>query len=86
MPQYEVFIRSSEQAQNLSQVAEKYPFDIWIHGQAGQVDAKSLLGLMLLTIENNVRLVVSDDVDTKAFEEDIEEFRMFPKIKSTSAS
>ena len=86
MPQYEVLIRSSEQAQKLSQVAEKYPFDIWIHGQSGQADAKSLLGLMLLTIENDVRLVIDDNVDTRAFEEEIEEFRMFPKKKTTSAS
>ena len=86
MPQYEILIRSSEQAQRLSQVAEKYPFDVWIHGQSGHTDAKSLLGLMLMTIENDVRLVVNDNVDTSAFEEEIEQFRMFPKIKCASAS
>jgi phosphotransferase system HPr-like phosphotransfer protein len=60
------------QAQKLNKNAEKYPFDIWI--QSGHADAKSLLGLMLLTIENDVRLVIGDGVDTKALEEEIDEF------------
>jgi len=78
MAHYSILIRSSEQAQKLSKIAEKYPFDIWIHGQSGRADAKSLLGLMLLTIENDVKLVIDDDVDSRAFEEDIAEFRAYP--------
>ena len=73
---YDIMIRSSDQALKLSKIAEKYSFDIWIHGKAGQADAKSLLGLMLLTIENDVRLVVPDDADTEALEKEIEEFRV----------
>jgi phosphotransferase system HPr-like phosphotransfer protein len=69
-------IHSSTQAQKLSKIAEKYTFDIWIHGKSGHADAKSLLGLMLLTIENDVRLVVPDGVDTAEFEKEIEEFRV----------
>jgi len=60
----------------LSKIAEKHSFDIWIHGKSGQADAKSLLGLMLLTIENDVQLVVPDDADTRDLERDIEEFRV----------
>jgi len=71
-------IKSSAQAQRLSKIAEKYPFDIWIHGRSGQADAKSLLGLMLLTIENDVELVVPDNVDTEKLEREIEEFRVAP--------
>ena len=73
---YDIMIRTSDQALKLSKVAEKYSFDIWIHGKSGQADAKSLLGLMLLTIENDVKLVISDDVDTAAIEKEIEEFRV----------
>ena len=69
-------IRTSEQAQQLNKIAEKYPFDIWVHGRSGQADAKSMLGLMLLTIEDDVRIVVKDDVDTAELEKDIEEFRI----------
>jgi len=87
MAHYDILIRSSVQAQKLSKIAEKYSFDIWIHGQSGIADAKSLLGLMLLTIENDVKLVVDDGVDTKAFEEEIEEFRNYPdKSDNSSAS
>jgi len=74
--EYSILIHSSQQAQKLSRIAEKYPFDIWIHGKTGQADAKSMLGLMLLTIENDVKLVVGDDVDTEALEKEIEEFRV----------
>lgn len=72
--EYNIRIKSSEQAQKLNIIAEKYAFDIWIHGKSGQADAKSLLGLMLLTIENDVQLVVADDVDTKELEKEIDEF------------
>jgi phosphotransferase system HPr-like phosphotransfer protein len=78
MTEYRIFIHSSAEAQKLNKIAEKYPFDIWIHGQSGHADAKSLLGLMLLTIENDVKLVVNSDVDTEAFEREIEEFMDLP--------
>ena len=71
-----IMIKSSAQAQQLSKIAEKYAFDIWILGKQGQADAKSLLGLMLLTIENDVQLVVPDGVDSSALEAEIEEFRV----------
>jgi len=71
---YDIMIRSSDQAHRLSKIAEKYSFDIWIHGKSGQADAKSLLGLMLLTIENDVKLVTPEGVDIGALEKEIEEF------------
>jgi len=74
--QCDIRIKSSEQALKFSKIAEKYSFDIWIHGESGQADAKSMLGLMLLTIENDVRLVIPDDVDTTELEKEIEEFRV----------
>ena len=73
---YNILIKSSKQAMMLSKIAEKYSFDVWIHGKSGHADAKSLLGTMLLTIENDVRIVVPDGVDTGEFENDIEEFRV----------
>jgi len=73
---YNIRIRSSDQALKLSKIAEKYAFDIWIQGKTGRADAKSLLGLMLLTIENDVQLLVPEDVDVIALEQEIEEFRV----------
>ena len=71
---FNIKIASSEDAQKLNKIAEKYPFDIWVHGKSGNADAKSLLGLMLLTIETDLKLVVEDEHDTKMFEKDIERF------------
>lgn len=71
---FNIKITSSEDAKKLNRIAEKYPFDIWIHGQTGSADAKSLLGMMLLTIETNLKLVIDDENDTKALEKDIEDF------------
>jgi len=67
-------ITTSEQALRLNRIAEKYPYDIWVHARSGQADAKSTLGIMLLTIENDVKLVTSDDADTAELEKEIEEF------------
>ena len=67
-------IVTSDQAQKLNRIAERYQYDIWVQGKSGQADAKSMLGLMLLTIENEVNLVVKDGIDTRALEKDIAEF------------
>ena len=67
-------IMTSDQAQKLNRIAERYQYDIWVQGKSGQADAKSMLGLMLLTIENEVNLVVKDGIDTRALEKDIAEF------------
>jgi len=68
-------ITSTDQALKLNRIAEKYPFDIWVHGRSGQADAKSTLGIMLLTIEDDVRMVTDGDVDTTELEKEIEEFK-----------
>jgi len=68
-------ITTSEQAKRLNRIAEQYPYEIWVHGRSGQADAKSMLGLMLLTIEDDVRLVVDDSIDTSELENDIEDLK-----------
>ncbi|NLB29374.1 MAG: HPr family phosphocarrier protein [Clostridiales bacterium] len=71
---YNIRITSSADAQRLNAIAQKYPFDIFVHGVQGHADAKSMLGLMLFTIENDLKLVIEDEVDAKRFEKDIKEF------------
>ena len=73
---FQIKVTSAEQAQKLNRIAEKYPYDIWVHGKNGQADAKSMLGLVLLTIEDDIRIVVQDSIDTRALEKDIAEFRV----------
>lgn len=59
---YNIKINSPEEAQKLNRVAEQCPFEVWIHGKSGQADAKSALGLMLLSLESDLKLVVEDEV------------------------
>ena len=73
---YDVKISTTEQAQKLNAIAQQYPFEIWVHGKSGYADAKSLLGLMLFTIESDLKIVIEDDIDVKRFEKDISEFRV----------
>ena len=68
-------ITTSEQAKRLNRIAEQYPYEIWVHARSGQADAKSMLSLMLLTIEDDVRLVVDDSIDTSDLENDIEDLK-----------
>ncbi|MDR3209639.1 MAG: HPr family phosphocarrier protein [Oscillospiraceae bacterium] len=71
---FDIKIRNSADAQELNRIANQYPFDIWVHGVSGQADAKSILGLILFTLESDVKLVVPDGVDTKQFEQDMKEY------------
>ena len=71
---YNIRIQSPEHAQKLNRIAEKYPYEIWIHGKSGYADAKSLLGLMLLTLESELKLVVGDEIDAKALVKDLEDY------------
>ena len=71
---FTIRIPSPADAQKLNKIAESYPYDIWLHGKSGTADAKSLLGVMLMTLENEVKLVVEDNVDAKPLVKDITEY------------
>ena len=71
---FNIKIANSEEAQKLNAIASKYVCDIWVHGKQGQADAKSLLGLMLMTMENEVKLVVEDTAVEKMVKKDFAEF------------
>jgi phosphotransferase system HPr-like phosphotransfer protein len=71
---YNIKIKSPEDAQKINRIAEKFPYEIWIHGKSGCADAKSMLGLMLLTLESDLRLVVDDNIDVKELLKELEDF------------
>ena len=71
---FNIVINSSAEAQQLNQIATQFPFDIQVESKNGWADIKSLLGTMLLTMEDDLKLVVSDDVDYRALEAKIEPF------------
>lgn len=59
-------VKNTEDIQKINQIVSHYGFDIWIHGKSGMVDAKSLLGMFLLSLNEPLKLVVEDDVDASA--------------------
>ena len=71
---FKIKIESSAEAQQLNAIATQFPFDIQVESKNGWADVKSLLGTMLLTMEDDLKLVVSDDVDYRALEAKIEAF------------
>ena len=71
---FNITIKDAADAQKFNAIATTYPGDIWVHGVQGQADAKSLLGLMLMTMENNVKLVCDDDTDEKIVRKEFADF------------
>ena len=56
-------VKNSEDIQTINSIVTEFPFDIWIHGKSGMVDAKSLLGMFLLSLNEPLELVIEDDED-----------------------
>ncbi len=63
-------IKRIEDIENINRIVSRYPFDIWIHGKSGMADAKSILGMFILKLDEPLSIVVPDDEDTgKRFKE-----------------
>ena len=58
-------VKNTEDIQKINKIVTKFPFDVWIHGKSGMVDAKSLLGMFLLSLNEPLRLVIEADIDAK---------------------
>ncbi len=67
-------VKNTEDIQKINQIVTRYGFDIWIHGKSGMVDAKSLLGMFLLSLNEPLQLVVEDDIDASALLKDLAEY------------
>lgn len=67
-------VKNTEDIQKINQIVSNYGFDIWIHGKSGMVDAKSLLGMFLLSLNEPLKLVVEDDIDTTALFKDLADY------------
>ena len=50
-------VKNTEDIQKINKIVTQFPFDVWIHGKSGMVDAKSLLGMFLLS------LIIEDDIE-----------------------
>ncbi len=58
-------VKNIAHIQQINQVVSKYPFDIWIHSKSGMVDAKSILGIFALSLNEELFIVTDDDVDPR---------------------
>ena len=67
-------VKNTEDIQQINRIVSKYSYDIWIFGKSGQVDAKSLLGMFLLSLNEPLQLVVEDDIDPTALFKDLEDY------------
>ena len=70
-------VKNTEDIQKINAIVTRYGYDIWIHGKSGMVDAKSLLGMFLLSLNEPLKLVTEDDVDTTALYKDLAAFLDF---------
>lgn len=65
-----ITINNIADIQAINSIIIKYPFDIWIHSENGMVDAKSILGIFILSLNETMYMVIDDHVDpSKLFKE-----------------
>ena len=67
-------VKNIENIQRINQVVSQYPFDIWIHSKSGMVDAKSILGIFALSLNEELFLVTNDDVDVHSLYAELAEY------------
>ena len=69
-----ISIKDMNQVTKINQIVCRYPYDIWIHGKSGMVDAKSILGIFALRIDEDLYLVTEDDIDTRLLYKELENY------------
>ncbi len=67
-------IKKIEDIEKINRIVSQYSFDIWIHGKSGMADAKSILGMFILKLDEPLTLVVPDDVDTSKLFKELDEY------------
>lgn len=66
----EIKVKDMKDIQKINHVVSQYAFDVWIHSDSGMVDAKSILGLFILSLNEPMYLVIDDDADpTRLFKD-----------------
>lgn len=67
-------LKNINDIQKINQIVSKYPFDIWIHSKSGMVDAKSVLGIFALSLNEDLNIVVEDEIDTSKLFKELEDY------------
>ena len=53
-------IHEADDIVKINRIVSQYAYDIWIHSKSGMVDAKSLLGMFILSLKEDMFVVVED--------------------------
>ena len=48
--------------QKRNYIVIQYPFDVWIHSDSGMVDAKSILDLFTLSLNESIHIFLHDEI------------------------
>ena len=59
-------IKTKEQAEKISDLASKVPYEVWLSTNTVMLDARSLLGILSL-VGKRASVVGEDDVDPRSF-------------------
>lgn len=63
--------------QKINHIVTQYPFDVWIHSDSGMVDAKSILGLFILGLNEPMYMVIDDENDPTRLFKDLKDYITF---------
>ena len=67
-------IHEADDIMKINRIVSQYTYDIWIHSKSGMVDAKSLLGMFILSLKEEMFVVVEDDIDAGKLFEELEDY------------
>lgn len=67
-------LKKVEDIEMINSIVSKYPYDIWIHGKSGMADAKSILGMFILKLDEPLTIVVPDNVNYSLLFKELSEY------------
>lgn len=69
-----IHVKNTQDIQKINTIVSRYNFDIWIHSKSGMVDAKSILGIFALSMNEELFIVIEDTVNYKALFKELEDY------------
>lgn len=67
-------IKDMNHVTKINQIVCRYPYDVWICGKSGKVDAKSILGIFALRVDEDLHIMTDDDVDANLLCRELENY------------
>jgi phosphotransferase system HPr-like phosphotransfer protein len=73
----QIRIKDIKDVERINHIVSQYNFDIWVHSKSGMADAKSILGMFVLKLNEPLTLVVPDDANYLPLFKELEEYLQF---------